>query len=122
MTDQQIQLIQPHDEGYDSTLGVRGKPDVTSPILNPLIEEMLANDESEVQLPDGQPFTVAQVRYWQPRGSALLPSNKRISVAGGNGKNIRIAIVDRKPKPREKAMPPTESVAKKARRLADDDK
>ncbi len=120
--DSQLNLIQPHDEGYDSTLGARGKPDVTSPVLNPLIQKMLEDKETEVQLPDGSPFTVAQVRYWQPRGNALLPAGKRISVAGGNGKNIRIAIVDtKKKKTTPSSGTPTESVVSKKRRKTQDE-
>ena len=76
-----------------------------------------------VQLPDGEPFTVAQVRYWQPRGTALLPAGRRISVSGGNGKNIRIAIVDKKTKQKEKASTPSVATKKPRRKqiVSEDD-
>lgn len=112
-----LNVIKPGDEGYIENVNVRGKADVVSPELNPIIEEMLENGEVEIQLPDGDPFSVSQIRYWAPKATGkLLPEGKRISVAGGKGKNISISIVDEKAPAGEKSakVTPTKKVAKKA--------
>jgi hypothetical protein len=90
-----LPLIEEGDEGFDVSVGKRGLPDVVSPVMNTLVEEMLSDGRTIVQLKPGDPFTIAQLRYWQPKGTAMCPEGKRVGVSGGaNGRNISIQIKD----------------------------
>lgn len=90
-----VPVITEDDDTFDESVGHRGLPDVTSPVMNPLIEDMLEKGTETIQLVPGDPFSVSQLRYWQPRGQALLPEGKHLKIAGGvNGKNISVSIED----------------------------
>lgn len=89
-----ISVITPDDEGFDPTITVhRGRADVVTPVLDPVLEEMRENGITMFQFPDGDPFTIGQVRRW-----AGIVKNRdegiRLRVSGGNGANIQIAILE----------------------------
>ena len=89
-----INVITPDDEGFDPTITVhRGRADVVTPVLDPVLEEMRQNGTALFQFPDGDPFTIGQVRRW----AGIVKSRDegfRLRVSGGNGNNIQIAILE----------------------------
>ena len=112
-----VPIITEDDESFDGSVGHRGLPDVTSPVMNPLVEDMLEKGTTTLQLVPGDPFSVSQLRYWQPRGQALLPEGKHLKIAGGvNGRNISVTIEDAEDGSvtvTEKPSSPTKKVAVK---------
>lgn len=93
-----VKTIKPGQKGYkEIQTHHKGKPDVVSPEMNPIIEEMEKNGETTRQLIEGDPFTISQIRYWAPRGSAVLPEGKRIRVGSHDEDGvINITIVEDK--------------------------
>jgi hypothetical protein len=96
-----LTIIKPGDSGYVEGLAQKGKPDVVSPELAPVVSKMKLGES--FQLVEGEPFTISQLRYWQPKGSTLLPEGQRLQIAGGNGTNIEISVVEDDGKPRGRA-------------------
>lgn len=96
-----LTIIKPGDSGYVEGLAQKGKPDVVSPELAPVVSKMKLGES--FQLVEGEPFTISQLRYWQPKGNALLPEGQRLQIAGGNGTNIEISVVEDDGKPRGRA-------------------
>ena len=94
-----LTVLRPGDTGFVERLVVRGRTDQVSPVLNPVLQQMINDGETEMQLLAGKPFTVNQVRNWSYKAITLLPTGKRLAISGGTeGKNIGVTIVDRKAK------------------------
>lgn len=104
-----LTIIKPDDESFDSTVGKSGRVDVTTPVLNPLVEAAVADGLTTFQLPDGATFegedgkthslTVGMVREWASnpaKAGAVIPDGKRVRVGGGKGKNIAVTLVEDK--------------------------
>lgn len=98
-----ISLIAPDSDEFDSTTGRKGRKDVTSPVLNDLLAQAEKAGLSTFQIPDGAEFTdesgkdhslnVNKVRAWAKKHNDDNENNTRISVGGGNGKNISVTVV-----------------------------
>lgn len=96
MGNSKLNIIEEGDPGFDEKVGKRGLPDVVSPVMEELLDDMLAAGTTVVQLKADDPFTVSQLRYWQPKGNAYLAANDaeyRVGVSGGkDGKNISVEL------------------------------
>lgn len=98
-----ISLIAPTDDEFDASTGRKGRKDVTSPVLNDLLAQAEKAGLSTFQIPDGAEFTdesgkdhslnVNKVRAWAKKHNDDDENNTRISVGGGNGKNISVTVV-----------------------------
>lgn len=94
-----VQVITPLSPEYQPESGRQGRPDRVSPILTPMLKDVLDRGLTEFQIPDGDPFTIYQVRGWAKRLSvsgALPDGVRKISVGGGRGSNIAIRLTGKK--------------------------
>lgn len=88
-----IEVILPGDDGYMASVSGRGKPDVVSPVLDPVLDKVVESGINEFQLPAEGQFTVLQVRHWATKQPTRI--GLALSVSGGtNGKNIHVKVKD----------------------------
>lgn len=105
-----LTIIKPGEDGYDESVGRSGRQDVTTPLLNGLVESALADGLTEFQLPDGAEFegvdgkthnlSVGMVRGWsadEKKFGPVAPAGKRFRISGGEGKNIKVTLIDATP-------------------------
>ena len=90
-----IQIITPLSPDYEPVSGRKGRPDTVSPVLTPMLKEILGKGLYEFQMEDKNPYTVYQVRTWATKlmKSGALPDEiKRVVVGGGKGTNISVRV------------------------------
>lgn len=98
-----LTLIAPDDEAFDSSTGRKGRKDVVSPVMDDLLAQAQKAGLTTFQIPDGAEFTdedsgkahtlnVNKVRAWAKKHNDADDTEFRISVGGGNGKNIAVTI------------------------------
>lgn len=91
--DTELQVILPGDDGYMPSVSNRGKPDVVSPKLDPVLDSVISQGGTEFQLPGDGEFTVLQVRHWATKQPTRV--GVALSVSGGtSGKNISVKVKD----------------------------
>lgn len=101
-----VKVLLPGQEGYNDQLVKRGKVDHVSPVMDPILKQVIESGEDQFQMVTGDPFGVNQIRNWSYKAVALpfFPEGKKLSISGGfDGKNIGIKIVDVKEKKAAKA-------------------
>lgn len=97
-----LTLIAPDDEGFDSSTGRKGRADVVSPLMADLVSQAQSAGHSTFQLPDEAAFegtdgkthklNVNKVRTWAKKINADDDTEFKVSVGGGNGKNISVTL------------------------------
>lgn len=97
-----ITLIAPDDEAFDSATGRKGRKDVVSPMMNDLLAQAQEAGLSTFQIPDGAEFdsedgktnvlNVNKVRTWAKKNNDDDEATFKLSIGGGNGKNISVTI------------------------------
>jgi len=99
MSNQVVNVMRRGDEGFIERTSNRGRPDTVSPVMNPVLVQMLEeleDGECEIQLVPGDPFTVNQIRNWSYKGMVLIPDDMDLVISGGNdGQNIGVKLVQR---------------------------
>lgn len=116
-----VKVMMPGDKGYEKLKTNRmGKPDVVSPELDPLLEELLKSDATSMQFTEGDPFTEAQFRYWAQRlpEKGIVPEDKHVRISCSKDQGlVEVSIHDKTPA-RAKAETKGKSTAKPAAKKA----
>ncbi len=97
-----LAIIHEDDADFQASTG----RDKVSPIMDPILDDMLAGEESDtIQLPNGSPFSVNQIRNWyQRRRDDVEGQGMKLRIGGGeeDGQNITVALRELPAKPKKK--------------------